>query len=382
MSPLTPEQLDQIETPAFVIDEAVLVKNLTKIHSIQEKTGCKIILALKSFSTYAAFPVMKPYLAGCTASSVNEAFLAKEEFGKEVHVYAPAYKQSELEQLVKVADHITFNSFSQWDRHKDFIRKHSDKIEFGLRVNPEHSEVKVDIYNPCKQYSRFGVTQAEFKPEKLDGIRGLMVHTLCEHNADALERTLSVVEEKFGPYLTQMSWLNLGGGHFITNEDYDVDLLCRLIDGIQKKYDLQVILEPGAALVLDCGYLVSSVLDLFKNEKEIAILDTSATAHMPDVLEMPYRPDIVGAGKPEEKAHSYRLGGITCLSGDVIGEFSFDNPLKVGDKLVFEDMIQYTMVKTTMFNGVQHPSFYTKKADGKIVLDRRFGYPDFKSRLG
>jgi carboxynorspermidine decarboxylase len=331
---------------------------------------------------FSLFPLIRETLHGTAASSLHEARLGREEFGGEVHVYAVAYRDHEFPALLELADHITFNTFSQWRRFKERALARADPPRYGIRVNPGYSEVAVDLYNPCRPGSRFGMRREQFEGEDLSGIGGLHFHTLCEQNADVLERTLAVVERQFGPILARMQWLNMGGGHHISRPDYDVDRLCRVIDRFRQRYDLEVYLEPGEAIALNTGYLVSSVLDIFHNETDIAILDTSATAHMPDVLEMPYRPKIQGAGQPGEHAYDYRLGGLTCLAGDVIGDYSFPAPLEIGQQLVFNDMAHYTMVKNTTFNGVELPAIAIYRPDaGNVSMVRTFGYEDYKSRL-
>jgi len=371
-----------VPTPCYVVDEGALRCNLEILAKVQNDAKCTIILALKGFAMWSTFPIVKEYLRGTTASSVNEARLGREEFGGEVHVYAPAYSDDEMPELIQLADHITFNSFSQWQHFKPFVEESDKRVVCGLRINPEHSEVKVPLYDPCAPRSRLGMTRDMFEGQSLVGISGLHFHTLCELNSDALERTLKVVEEKFGKFLDQMEWVNFGGGHHVTRPDYDVELLVQLVTRFRERYNVKVYLEPGEAIALNTGVLVTSVLDVFHNGMDIAILDTSATAHMPDVLEMPYRPEIVGAGKPGKHPHTYRLGGLTCLAGDVIGDYSFPRPLKPGDKLVFLDMAHYTMVKNTTFNGVPLPSialYDPATRRGRVV--RRFGYEDYKSRL-
>ncbi len=370
--------INTIKTPAYVIDESKIEKNLTIFDRVQKQTGCKVILALKAFATPVTFPLFRQYLAGTTSSSLNEARLAHETFGKEVHVYSPAFKQEEFSEICHYATTLTFNSFSQWNTFKSQVPNH---IQCGLRLNPEHCEVDYPLYNPCVQYSRFGVTKKEFNPELIEGLSGFLIHSLCGKLHDALERTLMIVESNFGEYLHQMKWLDLGGGHILTDKNYDIDHLCRQIDRIQSTYNLQVIFEPGEALVKDAGYLVSEILDIVHNEMDIAILDASATAHMPDVLEMPYRPEVIGAGHPGEKKHTYKLGGITCLSGDIIGDYSFDTPLRVGDKVIFTDMAQYTTVKNTLFNGVRLPSIVYLRKSGELEMVKSFGYDTFKDRL-
>ncbi len=375
--------IGKIETPCYVLDEAKLEQNLKRLDEVQRRTGARILLALKGFAMFSAFPRIRRYLQGVAASSLNEARLGCEEFGREVHVYAPAYRDDEMAGLLRCANHMVFNSFAQWRRFKPVVAACGKPVRCGIRINPEHSEVKVKLYDPCAPGSRLGVPLAQFEGQDLDGITGLHFHTLCELNADALERTLEVVERKFGRYLAGMQWVNFGGGHHITRSDYDVDRLCRVIDGFRARYPhLEVFLEPGEAIALNTGVLVASVLDVVHNAMDIAILDTSAAAHMPDVLEMPYRPQIVGAGQPGEKAHTYRLAGLTCLAGDVIGDYSFDQPLKAGDKLVFLDMAHYTMVKNNTFNGVGLPSIAIDEVDsGMVRVVRRFGYEDYRNRL-
>lgn len=369
-------------SPCYIVDERLLRKNLEILDSVQKRTGCSILLALKGFSMTSMMPIVGEYLKGITASSLNEAHLGHEFMGKEVHAYAPAFLEDEFEELMSYCDHLVFNSFAQWEKYKDIVKSNPSKtIECGLRVNPEYSEIEVDIYNPCSANSRMGITIANFKPELLDGIDGLHFHTLCEQNSDALANTLPHLEEKFGPYLQQMKWLNFGGGHHITRDDYDIESLVRSIEYMRDKYDLKIYLEPGEAIALNTGYLVSTVLDIVNNGMEIAILDASAACHMPDVLEMPYRPNIIDAGKPGEKPYTYRLGGNTCLAGDIIGDYSFDEPLKVGDRLVFMDMAHYTMVKNNTFNGVNLPSIASYNEEEGIKVHKTFGYKDYISRL-
>ncbi|MGB2600709.1 MAG: carboxynorspermidine decarboxylase [Candidatus Omnitrophota bacterium] len=369
-------------TPCYVVDEGLLKKNLEVLKDVQKRTDCKIVLALKGFAMFSTFPLIREYLSGTTASSLDEARLGYEEFGGDVHVYAPAYKDEEFGELLKYASHINFNSFTQWERFKSAAGSLGGKVKFGLRINPEHSEVKVAIYDPCAPGSRLGVKAEEFSGKDLSGITGLHFHTLCELNSDSLERTLEVVEKKFKPYLEKMEWVNFGGGHHITRSDYDIDRLCRLVTRFQKKYDVDVYLEPGEAIALNTGVLVASVLDVIPGKPQIAILDTSAAAHMPDVLEMPYRPLIKGAGETGDGPYTYRLGGLTCLAGDVIGEYSFPEPLKAGDKVTFMDMAHYTMVKNNTFNGVRLPSIalYDPGKD-QIRMVRQFGYEDYRNRL-
>ncbi len=372
--------LDKVPTPCYVVDLRRLQRNLEILADVKNRTGCRILLALKGFAMFSVFPLLRQYLDGVCASSPHEARLGREEFGGEVHVFAAAYSDTDIKELISVADHLTFNSLSQWQLHKPVVSQHN--IQCGLRVNPEHSEGHTPIYDPCRPGSRLGILAKDMQADLLDNISGLHFHTLCEHNSDALARTLPVFEEKFGRYLNRMEWINFGGGHHITREDYDIDLLCELIIDFKKKYDVEVYLEPGEAIALEAGILVTTVLDVVHNEQDIAILDTSAAAHMPDVLEMPYRPDIAGAGEPGELTHTCQLAGHSCLAGDIIGDYSFDRKLKRGDKLAFLDMAHYTMVKNTTFNGLQLPSIaiYNSEADDLIMV-RRFGYEDFKNRL-
>lgn len=371
---------NRLRTPYFLVDEAQLIQNLTLLKQVQEDAGCRILLAQKAFSMYSVYPLLRKYLAGTTASGLYEARLGKEEFGGETHVFSPAYREDEFDEILEYADHIVFNSPNQ-------IKKFSQKAKaagksIGLRVNPECSTQEGHaIYDPCAPGSRLGTTLDNFDESLLPLLDGLHFHTLCEQNADALEETVQTFEKRFGKYLSGMKWLNLGGGHHITRADYDVNLLVRIIRHLKDTYHVNVYLEPGEAVVLNAGYLVSSVLEIIRNGIDIAILDTSAACHMPDVLEMPYRPPVQSSGTPGEKSCTYRLAGPTCLAGDVIGDYSFDAPLKEGDTVVFEDMALYTMVKTNTFNGMPLPSIALKYADGTIQCIRTFGYMDFKSRL-
>lgn len=368
-------------TPCYVVDESLLIHNLKILQSVQQRTGCKILLAQKAFSMFSVYPLIKRYLYGAASSSLYEARLAFEKMGSEVHIYAPAYREDEFEEIMKYSDHIVFNSFSQWDKFKEKVKASPKKISCGLRINPEYSEIQTEIYNPCAVGSRLGVTLKNFRQEDLDGIEGLHFHTMCEQNSDALEHTLPHVEEKFGPYLRQMKWVNFGGGHHITRPDYDIETLVRCILHFKEKYGVEVYLEPGEAVALNTGYLVSTVLDIVENGIKIAILDTSAACHMPDVLEMPYRPEIIGAGKPGENSYDYRLAGPTCLAGDVIGDYSFQKPLSPGDRVVFCDMAHYTMVKNNTFNGVGLPAIVLYREKGGLQVIRQFGYHDFEMRL-
>ena len=371
--------MKDLPTPCYVVDEAKLVRNLELLRSVAQRSGCKVLLAQKAFSMYSLYPLIRQYLDGTAASGLFEAKLGAECFGGETHVYSPAYKAEDMAELVRICDHIIFNSFDQWERYG---RQALDGgCECGLRINPECSTQDHAIYDPCAPGSRLGITQANFQPDKLDGISGLHMHTLCEQNADALVATLHAAEEKFGAYMRRMKWLNLGGGHHVTRADYDVETLVSELIRIRDTYNAQVYIEPGEAVALNTGYLVCSVLDVMNNGIDIAILDTSAACHMPDVLEMPYRPEIIGAGQPGDKTFTYRLGGPTCLAGDIIGDYAFDAPLKIGDRLAFTDMAHYTMVKNNTFNGMPLPAIAIHGADGKNRIVRTFGYEDFKGRL-
>mgnify|MGYP002734779648 CR=1 FL=1 len=373
-------KFEDIPTPSFVVDESLLEKNLQILKSVMDRTGCKILLAQKAFSMYEMYPLIGQYLCGTAGSGLYEAKLGYEEMGKENHVFSPAYREDEIEEIIEICDHIVFNSFSQVEKYRDQVLAAGKSI--GLRINPECStQVGHEIYDPCALGSRFGVTLNQFRPDLLEGISGFHFHTLCEQNSDDLATTINAVEEKFGPWLGQLEWINFGGGHHITREDYDIPLLEDCITRIQKKYDVEVYLEPGEAIALNAGILVTSVLDTLNNEIEIAILDTSACCHMPDVLEMPYRPPLFGSGEKGEKEYTYRLGGPTCLTGDIIGDYSFDKPLENGDRLIFGDMAIYTMVKTNTFNGMALPTLVLKDKSGDYRILRQFNYEDFKGRL-
>lgn len=371
----------QVPSPCYVVDERLLIQNLSLLKSIQDRTGCKILLAQKAFSMFALYPLIGQYLQGVASSSLNEARLGYEEMGKEVHIYSPAYSDGEFDRILHYADHIVFNSFGQWTRFRDAVAHAPKKIACGIRVNPQYSEVGTGLYDPCAPFSRMGVTEENFRPDELDGIDGLHFHTLCEQNSDALLHTLQVVDRKFGKYLKKMKWINFGGGHHITRPDYDIETLMYCIQFMQDKYGIDVYLEPGEAVALNTGFLVSTVLDVMCNGMDLAILDTSATCHMPDVLEMPYRPEIIDAAKPDVYPFTYRLGGPTCLAGDVIGDYSFKKKLSPGDRLVFCDMAIYSMVKNNTFNGVGLPAIALSTEKGGLNMIRRFGYGDFKSRL-
>lgn len=373
------KSLYSVPTPCYVVDEARLTQNLTVLREVAEKAGCKILLAQKAFSMFSVYPLIGKYLAGTTASGLFEAKLGFEEMGGETHIFSAAYPEQEFDEILKICDHISFNSFAQWQKYRKKALVAGKSC--GIRINPQHSTQEHGIYDPCAEGSRLGVTRANFRPDLLDGIEGLHFHTLCEQNSDALIETVAAVEEKFGAFLPGMKWVNLGGGHHITRPDYDRDALVRCIQQLKEKYGVEVYLEPGEAVALNAGYLVTSVLDLVQNGIDIALLDASAACHMPDVIEMPYRPPLYGSGEPGEKKYTYRLAGATCLAGDVIGDYSLDVPLAVGDKLIFEDMAIYSMVKNNTFNGMCLPAIALLHCDGTIEMVRRFGYEDFKQRL-
>jgi carboxynorspermidine decarboxylase len=381
--PVKPFEFDayDLPSPCYLVDEGRLRANLKILADVQERTGATVLLALKGFAMWSTFPIVREYLRGVCASSLAEAQLGAEEFGGEVHAYAPAYKKTEMEKYLRWCSHMSFNSFNQFEQLKPLVDKLGGGVSCGLRINPEHSEVATKLYDPCAPGSRLGIRAVEFEGKDLSGVDGLHFHTLCELNSDALARTLPVVEEKFGKYFGGLKWMNFGGGHHITRPDYDVDLLCELVTQFKERWPLEVYLEPGEAIALNTGVLVTEVLDIIHNEVDIAILDTSATAHMPDVLEMPYRPQIVGGADPGALPNTYRLGGLTCLAGDVIGDWSFAKPLKQGDRLIFLDMAHYTMVKNTTFNGVQLPAIAIQRESGDAEVVREFGYEDYKRRL-
>ena len=371
---------DAIRTPYFVVDEGLLRKNLELLKQVQEEAGCRILLAQKAFSMFYCYPLIASYLCGTTASGLYEARLGKEQFGGETHVFSPAYREDEFEELLTYADHFVFNSPNQLRKFGPRARAAGKSV--GLRTNPRRSAQEGHaIYDPCAPGSRLGTTLENFDEDLLPLLDGLHFHTLCEQNSDDLETTLEAFEEQFGKYLPQMQWLNLGGGHHITRSDYDVERLVRLVKGLRERYNVTVYLEPGEAVVLNSGFLVTEVLEVLHNDLDIAILDTSAACHMPDVLEMPYRPPLLGSGEANEKAYTYRLGGPTCLAGDIIGDYSFDAPLTEGTRLTFGDMALYTMVKTNTFNGMPLPAIVWRDLDGKETVVRQFGYEDFASRL-
>lgn len=389
---------EKLNTPCYIVDERLLEKNMKIIKSVIDRTGCKILLAQKAFSMYEEYPFMSRFLNGTTASSLHEARLGYEKFPGEVHIFNPAYRKDDMAEILKYAEHIVFNSFTQWHKYRDMVKQAEKErgihISCGLRINPECSTGDHAIYDPCGDGSRLGITIENFEKALAEGytideIEGLHFHTLCEQNSDDLETTIQAVEEKFGKYMKGMKWLNLGGGHHITRNDYDVERLVGLINYLKEKYNAVIYLEPGEAHVLNTGFLISTVLETFKNTINIAILDTSAACHMPDVIEMPYRPyvmlakneKIYDSGEAGEKKYTYRLGGPTCLAGDIIGDYSFDEELCEGDKLIFTDMSHYSMVKNNTFNGINLPDICVYRENEGVKTVKRFGYEDFIARV-
>lgn len=375
---------NELPTPCYVIQEEQLRQNLEILKGVMDRTGCKILLAQKAFSMYEVYPLIAQYLSGTTASGLYEAKLGAEEmgipFGKETHIFSPAYKEEEFEEILTYCDHIVFNSFEQQERFGKRAAEAGKSV--GLRINPQYSTLEGhEIYDPCAAGSRLGVTVEKFRPELLEYVDGLHFHTLCEQDAQPLHDTLKEVERQFGEWLPKMKWLNFGGGHHITREGYDIALLERCICEMKEKYDLEIFLEPGEAVALNAGVLLTKVEEIVENSIQIAILDTSAACHMPDVLEMPYRPPLQDGYEAEEKEYTYRLAGPTCLAGDVIGDYSFEEPLKRGDTLTFEDMAIYTMVKNNTFNGMRLPAIVLEDKDGECRVVRQFEYEDFKMRL-
>lgn len=373
-------EIGNIKTPFFLVDEKRLVHNLEILKDLQEKAGCRVLLAQKAFSMYHTYPLIRKYLAGTTASGLYEARLGHEEFGGETHVFSPAYRVDEFDEILQYADHIVFNSPAQLRKYGEKAKKAGKQM--GLRINPQCSTQEGHaIYDPCSPGSRLGTTKENFDEGLLPLLDGLHFHTLCEQDSDDLEKTAKAFEQQFGKYLNQMKWVNFGGGHHITRDGYDIERLIRVIRHFKETYGAEVYLEPGEAVVLNAGFLVTRVLETMENSMKIAILDASAACHMPDVLEMPYRPPLRDSGEPGEKAYTYRLGGPTCLAGDIIGDYSFDEPLEEGSILVFEDMALYTMVKTNTFNGMKLPDIVYRDGEGKMNIVKQFGYEDFKSRL-
>jgi carboxynorspermidine decarboxylase len=376
-----PKILELAPSPAYVIDLGRLRHNLAILDEVQKRSGAKILMALKAYAMWSTFPVIRETLRGVCASSPWEARLGREKFGGEVHSFSAAFKERDVVELLAISDHLVFNSFNQLERFRP-LWEQQGRVSIGLRVNPEHSEGHTELYDPCARNSRLGIRRKEFNGKSLQGVDGLHFHTLCEHLFEPLARTAAEFEKKFGEFLPGMKWVNLGGGHHITREGYDIDGLIELIRHFREKYRVEVYLEPGEAVVIGTGLLVSEVLDIVPNQVESAILDVSATCHMPDILEMPYRPEIMDGYDPGVKPFTYRLGGPSCLAGDIIGDWSFEQPLRPGKRLAFLDMAHYTMVKTTTFNGIQHPHLCTFEPEsGELKIVRSFGYEDFRSRL-
>lgn len=368
-----------LPSPCFVCEEEKLEKNLQLLDFIQKDADVTILLALKGFAMYSTFDLCKKYLKGCCASGLNEAILAKEEFGGEVHTYSPAFKANEFEQITQISNHIVFNSFKQLETYKNQLKSHNS---VGLRINPECSTVDVDLYNPCGTNSRLGIIKSEFKDKLPEIVEGFHFHALCEQNVDALKLVLKKFEENFSHFFKNLKWVNFGGGHHITREDYDVEGLIKLLKEFKSRYPhLHIYLEPGEAIGWKTGYLEATILDIVTNGMQIVILDTSAECHMPDTLAMPYRAEIRGADVPNKKKFTYKLSGNTCLAGDIIGDYSFDTELQIGDKIILEDMIHYTMVKTTTFNGINLPSIAIKKNNNTIVTVRNYDYSSYKDKL-
>ena len=378
-----PVNYNKIPSPCFVIDEERFRNNLSLIKHVSDESGAEIIIAFKGFAMWGVFPILKEYINGAAASSVHEARLCFEEIGVPAHTYSPVFKDNEFESILKYSSHVTFNSLSQYNKHSGSLFKYQRKISPGLRINPEYSGTGYDLYNPCSPGSRLGITAEELIEKGLpDGIEGLHFHVLFESDSFALEKVLEIVETKFGRFFKKIKWINMGGGHLMTRKDYDTGHLINLLRGFKERTGLYIILEPGSAFAWETGELVATVEDITENQGiATAILDVSFTAHMPDCLEMPYKPRILGATDPVDGQPAYRMGGNSCLSGDFVGDWSFDHKLKPGDRIVFLDMIHYTMVKTTTFNGVQHPSIGLWTADGKFRLIREFGFEDYKNRL-
>ncbi len=368
-----------LQSPCYVVDENLLLKNLEILKSVSDRTCCKILLAQKAFSMFAVYPLVSKYLCGTTASGLYEAKLGREEMGGETHIFSAAYIEEDFDEILEVCDHISFNSFNEWNRYKAAAIAKGKSC--SIRINPEISTQDHAIYDPCSEFSRLGVTLANFKEDEIEGIEGLHFHTLCEQNSDALVETLATVEEKFGKYIHRMKWVNFGGGHHITKPGYDIDTLVTVINSFKEKYGVEVYLEPGEAIALNTGFLITKVLDIVDNGMKIALLDASAACHMPDVIEMPYRPPLVNSGESGEKPYTYKLTGATCLAGDIIGDYSFDKELNIGDKLAFSDMAIYSMVKNNTFNGIGLPSIAVKRLNSEIEIVKSFSYQDFKTRL-
>ena len=376
--------MSQLPSPCYVLEEALLRRNLQLIKSVKDRAGVDIILAFKAFALWEAFPIVREYIPTSTASSIHEARLAYEELGCLAHTYSPAYTDATFDDILRYSSHITFNSLSQFNHFADRVAAYDRHISCGLRINPEFSDVETDLYNPCAPGSRLGVVVDQLPATLPVGIEGLHFHTLCESTSYDLERTLAVVEERFAPWLSQVKWLNMGGGHLMTRKGYDVDHLVKLLTDFRARHPhLQLIMEPGSAFAWQTGTLETTIVDIVENHGiRTAILDASFACHMPDCLEMPYKPAIRGAKEPGEAPYTYRMGGNSCLSGDFVGDWSFDAPLAIGDRIIFEDMIHYTIVKTTMFNGVPHPAIAVRRPDGSTQVWKQFTYEDYRNRMG
>lgn len=373
----------QAPSPSFVVDERLLIKNLEILKYVKEQTGCKILLAQKGFSMFHFYPLMRQYLDGTTSSGLFETKLGYEEFGGETHVFSPAFTEKDMAEILPMVEHIVFNTPTQLMRFKDMVKAQEKDVEIGIRVNPQFSTQPLEhaIYDPSAPCSRLGTTVSNFDERIVPFLDGIHFHTLCQQNSDDLEATVEVFEQKFGKYLHGLKWINFGGGHHITREDYDVERLIRVVNRVQDTYGVTVYLEPGEAVALNAGFLVATVIDINHNDMDLAILDTSASTHMPDVLEMPYRPYVIGSYEPNVKEYTYRFGGPTCLAGDVIGDYSFEKPLQIGDRVVFTDMAIYSMVKTNTFNGMPLPTITAIDKHGNLHIVKEFGYADFKERL-
>lgn len=371
--------LPQVKTPVYICEEELLEENLKRLLHVKKQSGARILLALKGFALQDSFYLVREYLDGCTASGLHEAKLSNELFCKETHTYSPAFKGEDVDEILDISNHVVFNSFSQLKKFKNKALKKG--VSCGLRVNPEVSSSPVDMYDPSGKFSRLGITRENFKEDEIEGVEGLHFHALCEQNVDALEKVLKGFEKNFAKFIPKMKWINFGGGHHITREDYDIERLIYVIKDFKKRYNnIEVYLEPGEAVGWQSGVLVATVLDIVDNGMQIAILDTSAEAHMPDTILMPYRANVREAGKPNEKRYTYKLAGNTCLAGDVMGDYSFDKPLYIGQKIIFEDMIHYTIVKNTTFNGIKLPDLAILKKDGSYVITKHFGYEEYRRR--
>lgn len=372
--------LAHVPSPCYVIDERAIEENCQVLDRVQKETGCKILLAIKGFAVFSLFPTIRKYLHGTSASGLYEARLGKEEFGKEVHVFAPSYDDHEFSQLLQISDHMVFNSVAQWERLRPIVQKNPRKISCGIRINPEYSEVKTGMWDPCARYTRFGVKADDLKslPE---GIEGIHFHAMNQQNSDALERLIAVIEKKFGNHLSRVKWVNFGGGQLITSPSYDVERLCRVITDFRKKHGVDVYMEPGEAVALDAGILLSTVLDIVHNEMDVAILDVSAWAHMQDILTVSYRPEIIGGYAPSQSRHTYRLASRTCLSGDIIGDYSFPEPLHRGSRIMFSDNASYSVVSNNVFNGLPLPGIAILTGSNEVRIARKSSYDDYESRL-